>query len=715
MLVTPFRHSSAALVAPHRTLTSDDDRLGARLFAILLLVQIAVALVSLVAIDAILSRAFGRHIWGQTNAHAVLAGCGLLALAYGLIRAGYYRPGVTIYIGSALAVALGAPFSGEPTAEIGLLASAVIPVLLASIAFDHRWVLGILGATLLSATALLFTSDLTSDRRRMSTGLALIVCVAVTGALIVAYRRHLKVLEARRLARLREGEEAARKSGAQYRYLFEAISDAILIAGEDGRIVEANKAACRDLGYAREELVGTPIDRIWARPPGAVEETQHLASAHGRRAVETLHIRKDGTVMPVELIVTAVEFEGRPAFLGIARDLTARRRDEEERQRMADQLQQAAKMESVGVLAGGVAHDFNNLLTAVLGNAELAAQEVEPGSSLASSLSEIQKAATSATALTRQLLAFSRKQVIEPRVIDLNELVGRMHTMLRRLIGEDIHLQTTLAVAPARIRADPGLIEQVIINLAVNARDAMPDGGVLAIETAIVGPDVEPAGSPEPSPGSRVRLVVSDTGVGMPREVLAHLFEPFFTTKPKGRGTGLGLATAYGAVTQAGGTIEVSSEPGNGSSFRILLPLAAGSGVEPLTQDALPVAEGGRETILFVEDDDGVRGLGQRILEGQGYRVLAAPDGPSAVAVSQRYAGPIDLLMTDVVMPGMNGRQLVEEIVAHRPAIRVLFTSGYTDDAVIQRGVHSDDFAFIAKPYSPLSLAAKIREILDRA
>jgi two-component system, cell cycle sensor histidine kinase and response regulator CckA len=713
MIADGLRRLASALAAPHPSVIGDDDRLGARLFAILLLVQVVVLLVSLVVMDAVLSWAFDRRIWKDADTLIMLAACVVLMGAYGLIRLGHYRAGVVVYIVTAVAATVGAPFSGDPNAEIGTLAAAVIPVLLTSIAFDFRWVLGVLVATLGPALFLLFATE--SPTSRTTTGLALVFVVAVTGGLIITYRHHLNRLESLRRARIREGEETRRKSEQQYRQLFDAISDNIFIADGDGMILEANGAACRDLGYERTELIGAPIARLSDRPPGAVQQTQRRVSAHGRTVIETVHRRKDGSLMPVELLVTPMTFEGRAAFLGIARDLTERRRGEEERERMTNQLQQAAKMESVGVLAGGVAHDFNNLLTAILGNADLASQDVPPGSSVAGALDEIHKAAASATALTRQLLAFSRKQVIEPRVFDLNGLVDRLHTMLRRLIGEDIRLQVTLADAPASVNADPGLIEQVVLNLAVNARDAMPDGGVLSLDTAVLdAADNVDAGRVGLPAGPLVRLDVADTGTGMSDDVMAHIFDPFFTTKPKGRGTGLGLAMVYGVITQAGGSIDVQSTPGAGSRFRILLPAAEASGSELKSSPGALQTGGGRETVLFVEDDDGVRLLGQRILEGLGYRVLVAVDGAHALELGERHEGPIHLLMTDVVMPGINGRQLAERLLALRPEARVLYTSGYTDDEVIRRGVRSDDLAFIGKPYAPRALAAKIRDILDR-
>ncbi len=397
-------------------------------------------------------------------------------------------------------------------------------------------------------------------------------------------------------------------------------------------------------------------------------------------------------------------------------DISDRKRAEADNTKLQTQLRQAMKMEAIGRLAGGVAHDFNNLLTAITGNVSLALGDLRPEDPLTEPLQEARQAAASAADLTRQLLAFSRKQIIEPRILNMNDLVSNLKKMLGRLLGEDIRLTTRLDENLDFVKVDPGQFEQVIVNLAVNARDAMPKGGALMIETTNVELDDEQVGiQPHVKPGRYVLLIVSDTGHGMNPEVKEHLFEPFFTTKPAGRGTGLGLATSYGVVTQAGGDIRVYSEVGRGTTFRIYLPRAEGSALDlpfDKSRDELP---SGTETLLLVEDEEGVRKLAARVLSRLGYTVLDAPDGRKALEIVATSSAPIDLLVTDVVMPGMNGRELAEKVLAEYPDTKVLFTSGYTEDVVLLHGVVDRDFDFIAKPYTPQTLSTKVRMVLDRA
>ncbi len=379
-----------------------------------------------------------------------------------------------------------------------------------------------------------------------------------------------------------------------------------------------------------------------------------------------------------------------------------------------DQLTQAQKMEAVGRLAGGIAHDFNNLLTVILGRAQLLLRPLNPEDPLCRSIELIQKTAGRAADLTRQLLAFSRKQILQPAVLDLNVVASDMDKMLPRLIGEDIALITALDPALGRVKADRGQVEQVIMNLAVNARDAMPQGGRLTIETANVElDDAYVRHHVGTEPGPHVMLAVSDTGAGISREIQAHIFEPFFTTKGVGQGTGLGLATVYGIVKQSGGSIEVYSEPGQGTTFKIYLPridevVQGGEGWQPA---ALPLR--GTETILLVEDEDGVRELARDILQAEGYTVLDASHGRAALVVCNQHPSSIHLLITDVVMPEMSGRELAERLAALRPEMKVVYMSGYTEHAVVHHGVLDPDTAFLQKPFTPLTLARKVREVLD--
>jgi PAS domain S-box-containing protein len=409
---------------------------------------------------------------------------------------------------------------------------------------------------------------------------------------------------------------------------------------------------------------------------------------------------------------------GNPEVLtGIVKDITEQKRTEAEKERLQAQLQQAQKMEAVGRLAGGVAHDFNNLLTVITGYSELLLQKVGKESPMHRELEEIQRAGMRASSLTQQLLAFSRKQVIEPKVLDLNLLVADLGKMLARLIGENVDLKIVRGKNLEMVKVDPVQFDQVLINLAVNAKDAMPDGGTLLIETVNVELDEEYCAQRpyEIHPGRYVRLVVSDTGHGMTKEISQQIFEPFFTTKAMGKGTGLGLSMVYGAVKQAGGSIEVYSEVGIGTTFQIYLPRVEGDAVKPGEVGRPAVLPKGTETVLVVEDEEVVRNMNVRILTGLGYKILQARNGADAIAVAQKYGDRIDLLLTDVVMPGMHGGELATQLVLHYPEMKVLFTSGYTDDAISQHGVLAEGLSFIGKPYTPSSLARKVREVLDES
>jgi signal transduction histidine kinase/ActR/RegA family two-component response regulator len=378
------------------------------------------------------------------------------------------------------------------------------------------------------------------------------------------------------------------------------------------------------------------------------------------------------------------------------------------------QLEQAQKMDAIGRLAGGVAHDFNNLLTVILGRTDILLHPLKPEDPMRRGIELIQRTAGRAADLTRQLLAFSRKQVLEPVILDLSAVTTDMKDMLGRLIGEDIALLTTPTPGLGRVKADRGQIEQVVMNLTVNARDAMPQGGRLILETANVELDDEYVRRHVGArPGPHVMLAVSDTGTGIPREIQAQIFEPFFTTKEQGKGTGLGLATVYGIVKQSGGYIEVDSEPGQGTTFRIYLPRLEAEAVT-VDRNARPAAAaGGTETILLVEDEEGVRELARDILRASGYTVLEARNGPEALLLCERHQGPLDMLLTDVVMPRMSGRELAERLAPLRPELSVLYMSGYTDDAVIRHGVLAAGTAFLQKPFTPAALVLRVRETLD--
>jgi PAS domain S-box-containing protein len=507
-------------------------------------------------------------------------------------------------------------------------------------------------------------------------------------------------------------EQALRESAARYRAVMMQTPDCLFLHDLEGRLLDANPAAVAAYGYSREELLAM---RVVELDPDYVERAEGGEFFARLRPgephlFEARHRAKDGRIFPVEIRVSLVSVRGETLLLALARDLSAQRRAEAERARLEEQVRQSQKLEAVGRLAGGVAHDFNNLLCAILGNAALALDDLAPEDPLREAIEEITAAANRAAELTRQLLAFSRKQVIEPKVVNLGHLVGRMKNMLRRLLGEDIQLEVASQDQLGRVRVDPGQMEQIIVNLAVNARDSMPGGGTLRIQTADIRLDedwCEEHG--ELAAGAHVMLAVTDTGSGMSPEVRGRIFEPFFTTK-EGKGTGLGLATVFGIVRQHGGAIEVESEPGQGSTFRVFFPRVRDRAD---TAERGPVVRlpRGSETVLLVEDEDVVRVLAARVLERQGYRVLTARTAEEAlVLVAERPGLKLDLLLTDVVMPGRNGRELAALLVERLGAgLRVLFTSGYTDDVIAHHGVLEAGVRFIAKPYTPEVLAVRVR------
>ncbi len=508
--------------------------------------------------------------------------------------------------------------------------------------------------------------------------------------------------------RLHENEE-------QYRLLFENNPHPMWVYDEETlRFRAVNDAALGHYGYSREEFLGMSLRDI--RPAEEVSALdEHLERRRGERDVKAFntprvwkHRKKDGTLIDVEISGSPIAFQGRRGWLVLVTDVT-------EKRSLEAQLLQSQKIESMGRLAGGVAHDFNNLLGVISGYGDLLRKRVASDPRLARYVSDIMKAAERAAGLTRQLLAFSRKQVLQPRILDLNAVVGETEKMLRRLIGEDVQLMTVFDEHLGSVRADPGQIDQVLMNLAVNARDAMPRGGRITIETSNVVLDQRYARQHAGvDPGSYVMLAVSDTGHGMGPEVLARVFEPFFTTKEPGKGTGLGLATVHGIVKQSGGHVWAYSEPGHGTTFKIYLPRADAPAREaepPAPAEDLPR---GSETVLLVEDEASLRELVRECLEAGGYPVLEARHGAQALEIAERHRGPLHLLITDVVMPGMSGRELAERLRARRPEIRVLYMSGYTDDAVVLHGVLEEEMAFLQKPFTTEALARSVRNVLDR-
>jgi len=499
----------------------------------------------------------------------------------------------------------------------------------------------------------------------------------------------------------------------------ESARDAIISTDQDGTVAFWSRSAGTIFGYAEEEAIGQSLTRFVAESDrhaclAALASTgPNQAGAEFGRTIEIAGVRKDGVRFPIELAVSAWQTGGATHFTAVVRDITERKQGEDVLRQREDQLRQAQKMEAIGRLAGGVAHDFNNLLTAIRGYGELVMETLERDDPRRLDADEIIKATDRAAGLTRQLLTFSRRRVLAPQVLALDEVLAGTERILRRLIGEDIDLMYVSEAGLGHVRADAGQIEQVLINLAVNARDAMPGGGKLRIELSNVDLDARTASAHAGlSPGDYVRLMVTDTGCGMSPDTASHIFEPFFTTKEEGKGTGLGLATAYGIVQQNGGIIEVDSQLNQGTVFRIYLPHVADAEPEAMPAQAVRAPSRGAETILLAEDDESVRTLVAAVLRKNGYIVLEAVHGEHAIELAGKSAASIHLLLTDVVMPGMSGRLLFERVTALNPETRVLFMSGYSDDAMLRHGVQTAGAQFLQKPFAMDVLTARVREAL---
>ncbi|MBE2213304.1 MAG: PAS domain S-box protein [Opitutaceae bacterium] len=532
---------------------------------------------------------------------------------------------------------------------------------------------------------------------------------APDGAPLRAAGTHLDITERH------QREQALRSTEHKLAEIFRSSPEVIALTRvSDGRFLEINAAFSRVFGFTHDEVVGhTSVElNIWPKPEDRTRLLHMIKSGGAIRDQEINFRDKFGRLIPFQVSVAPITSDGEACLIWLLTDITERKRAEQERTHLQEQLLHAMKMDAVGRLAGGIAHDFNNLLTVITGNVELLRCDLEPGSPQVAVVNDVATAAASAAGLTRQLLAFSRRQIIEPKVLDLNELIGNLRKMLGRLIGEDIALELKLADNLGAVRVDPGQFEQVIVNLTVNARDAMPKGGCMTITTA--DREIEIAGEhARLNPGRYVVLSVTDTGHGMTPEVKRRLFEPFFTTKPLGRGTGLGLATTFGVVKQAGGAIEVDTEVNRGTTFRIFIPCVdepTESLSQNLSTDNLPR---GTETILLVEDDPAVRTITSSLLTRLGYHVVAACDGYDGIEKASHFAGPLHLVLTDLVMPGIGGRETAEQVRLAHPGAAVLYTSGYTEDAILRQGIMSDSVAFISKPYTIQGIAAKVRETID--
>ena len=653
-------------------------------------------------------------------------------------------PGFRRYGGATLAVAVAAlirwllqPYFGFDLPFITFFAAV----------FVTAWLFGFgptLLAVVLSATAALslFFAPVTSKEDWLVTiiGLALFVAIGLgTAAMgegrLRAQRRAEAVAEESRQARTAaeesaiqaeeaavEAEEAAAQAAEsaalaeeqalRIAAIVESSDDAIIAKDLDGKIQSWNPAAERIFGYTAAEMVGQSVLRL---VPPDLHTEEHEILARLRRGehiahYETMRLRKDGQRILIALTVSPIRDAGGDLIgaSAIKRDITGQRG-------LEAQLRQAQQLEAIGQLAGGVAHDFNNILGAISGYVALVLRALPAGSPIRADVLGIQEAADRAAALTQQLLAFGRKQVMQPTVVDLREVLDDTGRMLRRLIGEHIDLAIMPGPMVSPVLADRGELGRVIVNLAVNARDAMPHGGRLTIEARDSPLTEEYAGSHlGVSPGQYVLLAVTDTGHGMTREVQARIFEPFFTTKPRGKGTGLGLSTVFGIVKQLGGHIFVYSEPGHGSTFKVYFPRAETAGGADLAGGPSDLWAGGTETVLVVEDDGAIRGLVRKVLETAGYTVMDAGAPREALDLARQHDGPIQLLLTDVILPELTGRDLADRLVRDRPDLVVLFMSGYADDAIVHQGRLDPDTAFLQKPFTPEALLRRVGEVLGR-
>ena len=518
--------------------------------------------------------------------------------------------------------------------------------------------------------------------------------------------------------------------------LIEGAPDAMVCVDGSGRIVLVNAQTERLFGYQRGELEGQPVEMLvpdTARAAHRAHRARYLADPHPRPmggGMELSGQRRDGSTFPAEISLSAIDAGDCLLVIAAIRDVTERLelraererlRSQAERVKLERQLQQAQRLESLGQLAGGVAHDFNNLLAIISNYAAFVGEEVAKDASqvdlrsVREDVGQIELAAGRAAELTRQLLAFARRDVVQPRPLDLNEVIGEVEQLLIRSLGEHVILKTDLAPQLCPVLADPGQIEQVLVNLAVNSRDAMPSGGTLVVQTSVTDADDSHAASRAGLPSGRYAcLKVSDTGTGMPREVIDHAFEPFFSTKPKDQGTGLGLATVYGIVTQAHGHVQIYSEPGIGTTVTVLLP-ATGSGIRAEPEDGQEPGGGAGQTILVVEDEPAMREVTRRILSRRGYDVLAAASGDEAIEIAANHPGPIDALLTDVVMPRMLGKEAAERIRALRPGVKVLFMSGYAHGVLDAQGVAEAGVNLIEKPFTEARLLAVLGQVIAGA
>ncbi|MBL0938476.1 MAG: response regulator [Gemmatimonadaceae bacterium] len=529
------------------------------------------------------------------------------------------------------------------------------------------------------------------------------------GQLAMALNQMAETVE-RRNAALADNER-------RYRFLFDSNPLPMWAwDAETTNILAINEAAIDKYGYARETFLGLTIVDLLDESERERFTDARLPFSESRQSAGTwVHRTADGRRVEMDVITTSSRRLGRASWLSVGIDVTARREAERALARSEEQLRQSQKMEAIGTFAGGIAHDFNNLLTAMLGYCDLLLSQAPGPGSTQEDVAEIRALAVRGTELSQQILSMSRRHVVQPVVFDPNEVVKGMQRLLRRVMGENIELHTNLDEHVGTVRADVGQLEQVLLNLAANARDAMPDGGRLSIETLVIEPADTWRYNLDPMQ-DWLCIRVRDTGIGMSDAVQAHIFEPFFTTKEKGKGSGLGLALAYSMIDQAGGEIRVDSVAGEGTTMHLLLPRLSDAVVVTSAVEEFPEQLAGTETVLLVEDDDTVRGVAAAALERRGYRVLVADHGEAALGIAREYPAVIHLLVTDVVMPGLNGREVADQAIRLRPGLPVLFISGYTEEALLRKGVReSDDRTLLAKPFTSLELARRVRAAIDES
>ena len=595
-------------------------------------------------------------------------------------------------------------------------------ILVAGALFDRRWYV-LFTVLVMSTLAFQYALELsgivrnelsryTELRLLIDSEIILAVSALGVGLLMGSLRRST--------AQAQAAAASARESEQLYRSLFESVTEAIFVHDpRDGRIRDANARASQWFGYPVDELRSSSVGNLSSNTDGftQAEAMRRIAlTAQGQPQLFEWRSRaRDGRLFWTEVSTRAALVGGEPRVLVSLRDIDERKRAEVERQRLGEQLRQAQKLESLGRLAGGIAHDFNNLLTCVLGNVDLGLVVASPGDPVRENLEEIAQAGRRAAELTSQLLAFSRKQPIAPVCLDVKYVLGSLDRMLRRLLGETFVLATEVAPHTGRIRADPGQVEQMLVNLAVNARDAMPSGGRLEITAANHDTDAAfVAAHPGTRAGQFVRVSVADSGTGMSDEVQRLAFEPFFTTKPPGQGTGLGLAMVLGAMEQNGGFVVLSSRRGEGSRFDLFFPRFLGEAEAVDDRFEIGALPTGGERVLLVEDDAAVRQLSARLLVRLGYQVTACETGAKAIALCEPADASFDLLLTDIILPDLDGRTLAGRLAAKQPGLRVLYCSGYSEDVIAHGGVLDRGLAFLPKPFTVESLALKVRAVLDR-